>query len=605
MTQNVPTMVNKNYLFYLWVLRKLPLTLRSSPNFYFLTNTLAAVIFLLPIAALLWWLDNPFAAETCVAASVILMLNLLAWRFGLRMLWTHAVYQITLTGLILLNAAVTGGLTSAYLIFMGLVPLLAVFCMNRHWAIFWVVISFFVLLWLFIAQMQGWLPGDTPLKWQQLAQNFLCIIVLEITQVILVFVYDSAHAQSMHALNRTNRRLASTTQALKLADSHKDKFLAMVSHDMRTPLNAVIGYLGLLHDHREWNNESAGFVASAQHAATHLLTVINDLLDFSQIRLGQLILHPQVVNLPHVLQQTFDTLTHQAQEMQLDYKLSLDPQLPQWVRIDQNRLSQILINLLGNAIKFTPQGWVHMRASLTGQQGSPLLLVEVEDTGIGMTEEQQKHIFHPFIQVHDAQTALRMSEPMRGNGLGLAISQSLVKSHHGELGLTSRPGVGTTFTITLPLEIAAEPTLPTDQPPQADDSMDQTAMQLLVVDDNQVNRLLVTTTLLRHFPHAEIDQAENGQQALEKMRTHVYDLVLIDLVMPDIDGAQVAQQIRQEADKPMRDVPMVALTANVAQDALERCRLAGINHVLAKPFDRHMLIRVVRFLALNRQQGEL
>ncbi len=598
-------MANKNYLFYLWVLRKLPLELRSSQNFYFLINSLAAVVFLLPISILMWWLPNPFAAITCLVASALLLANLSAWRFGLPMLWSHAIYQITLIVLILSNAVLTGGLTSPYLVFMGLVPLLAVFCMDRQWAIFWVVLSFFSLLLMFFAQINGHLPMAELYSWQQLTQSFMCIMLLEITQVILVFVYDSAHSQSMHTLNRINKRLANASAALKLADSHKDKFLAMVSHDMRTPLNAVIGYLGLMHDNKQLNNESIGFVASAQNAAAHLLTVINDLLDFSQIRLGQLTLHPQVVDLPHVLQQTFDTLTHQAHEMQLGYKLTLAKNLPVWVRIDQNRLSQILINLLGNAIKFTSKGGVHMRASLIHMDDVPYLLVAVEDTGIGMTEEQQKHIFRPFIQVHDAQTALRMSEPMRGNGLGLAITQSLVKSHRGELGLSSQPGVGTTFTVKLPLEIAAEPQVPKNQTPQTDASLDQTALQLLVVDDNQVNRLLVTTTLLRHFPNAVIDQAENGQQALDKMLSHVYALVLIDLVMPDIDGAQVAQHIRQHANLPMRDMPMVALTANVAQDALERCRLAGINHVLAKPFDRHMLIRVVRFFALNQQKGEL
>ena len=550
-------------------------------------------------------LSKPVTAWSCLGAACVLLVNLCFWRYGLSMLWSHAMYQMTLISLILFNAAMNDGLMSIYMMFMGLVPLLAVFCMNRQWAIFWVVVSFFSMLAMFVAQINGILPMRETASWQDLVASFICIMVLEITQVILVFVYDSANAQSLHAMNRANRRLAATSQALTVADSHKDKFLAMVSHDMRTPLNAVIGYLSLAQDSKSLPKESMGFISSAQHAAAHLLTVINDLLDFSQIRLGQLTLNPQTINLTHVLQQTFHTLSHQAQEMQLDYRLTLAEDLPQWVSMDQNRLSQILINLLGNAIKFTPKGDVHMRASLIHRDDAPYLLVAVEDTGIGMTEEQQKHIFRPFIQVHDAQTALRMSEPMRGNGLGLAITQSLVKSHLGELGLTSQPGVGTTFTVKLPLEIAAEPQLPKDQLPQTDALLDQTALQLLVVDDNQVNRLLVTTTLLRHFPNAVIDQAENGQQALDKMLSHVYALVLIDLVMPDIDGAQVAQHIRQHANLPMRDVPMVALTANVAQDALERCRLAGINHVLAKPFDRHMLIRVVQFFALNQQQGEL
>jgi signal transduction histidine kinase/CheY-like chemotaxis protein len=476
--------------------------------------------------------------------------------------------------------------------------------MNRQWAIFWVVVSFFSMLAMFVAQINGILPMRETASWQDLVASFICIMVLEITQVILVFVYDSANAQSLHAMNRANRRLAATSQALKVADSHKDKFLAMVSHDMRTPLNAVIGYLGLAQDSKSLPKESMGFIFSAQHAAAHLLSVINDLLDFSQIRLGQLTLNPQTINLTHVLQQTFHTLSHQAQEMQLDYRLTLAEDLPQWVSMDQNRLSQILINLLGNAIKFTPKGHVHMHAKLVHADDGMRLSVSIEDTGIGMTAEQQERIYQPFIQVHDAQTALRLSEPMRGNGLGLAITMSLVKSHRGQLRLVSAPGEGSTFTVELPL-IPADAPLQSPATFNATVQQDDTALTLLVVDDNNVNRLLVTTTLLRNFPQAIIDQAANGQQALDLMQTHVYDLVLIDLIMPDLDGTEVVQQIRAHAAKPFSEVPVVALTANVAQDAVKRCREVGINHVLAKPFDRNMLIRTVRFYTVDHQQGEL
>ena len=597
-------MINRNYLFYLWVLRKLPLALRSSQNFYFLINASAAIIFLLPISLLMLTLSNPLAAWSCLGAACLLAFNLFLWRYGLSMLWSHTFYQMTLISLILFNAAMTDGLMSVYMMFMGLVPLLAVFCMNRQWAIFWVVVSFFSMLAMFGAQLNGLLPMRDSASWQDLAISFLCIMVLEITQVILVFVYDSANAQSLHAMNRANRRLAATSQALKVADSHKDKFLAMVSHDMRTPLNAVIGYLGLVQDSKPLPKESMGFISSAQHAAAHLLTVINDLLDFSQIRLGQLTLNPQTINLRQVLQQTFHTLSHQAQEMQLDYRLTLADDLPQWVSMDQNRMSQILINLLGNAIKFTPKGHVHMRAHAAHADNGMRLSVSIEDTGIGMTAEQQERIYQPFIQVHDAQTALRLSEPMRGNGLGLAITLSLVKSHRGQLRLVSSPGLGSTFTVELPLTIAEAP-LQSAAPFNALIQQDETVLKLLVVDDNNVNRLLVTTTLLRSFPHAVIEQAESGQQALGLMQSHVYDLVLIDLIMPDLDGTEVVQQIREHAAKPFSEVPVVALTANVAQDAVKRCREVGINHVLVKPFDRNMLIRTVRFYTVGHQQGEL
>jgi CheY-like chemotaxis protein/anti-sigma regulatory factor (Ser/Thr protein kinase) len=367
---------------------------------------------------------------------------------------------------------------------------------------------------------------------------------------------------------------------------------------MRTPLNAVIGYLGLLHDNKHLSDESKDFVNSAQHAATHLLTVINDLLDFSQIRLGQLTLHPQVINLPLVLRQTFHTLSNQAHEAQLDYQINISPQVPTWVLLDQNRLSQMLINLLGNAIKFTPKGHVHMQVSINATQQGLALVCRIEDTGIGMSPSQQERIYQPFTQVHDIATSLRLSEPMRGNGLGLAITHSLVKSHLGKLQLQSALGKGSVFTLVLPLTLSAEPADPKPAFNLAT-SQDMSPIHVLVVDDNDVNRLVVSTTLMRSFPNAVIEQAANGLQGLEKMQTTAYDLVLIDLVMPDMDGSEVVAQIRQSSPEPFRSVPVIALTANVAQDAIDRCNAAGVDEVLAKPFDRQTLIRAVRHYTVD------
>ena len=592
-------MNNPNYQFYLWVLRKLPPRLRSSQNFYFLLNSLGAVVFLIPIGPLMLWLQNPYAGWSCSISALILLVNIFVWRKGLSLVWVHAIYQTVLMFLIYYNAAMTYGVSSSMLVFMGVVPMLPVFTVGRNWAIFWVLLSFVLLAALLTAQLQGYLPMQPGQDWYNLMQSAVCIVVLEFTQIILVFVYDSANSQNLVLLRRKNIRLGKLSSALLTADSHKDKFLAMVSHDMRTPLNAVIGYLGLLHDNKHLSDESKDFVNSAQHAAAHLLTVINDLLDFSQIRLGQLTLHPQVINLPLVLRQTFHTLSNQAHEAQLDYQVDISPQVPTWVLLDQNRLSQMLINLLGNAIKFTPKGYVHMQVSINATQQGLDLVCRIEDTGIGMSPNQQERIYQPFTQVHDIATSLRLSEPMRGNGLGLAITQSLVKSHLGKLQLQSALGKGSVFTLVLPLTLSAEPADPKPAFNLAT-SQDMSPIHVLVVDDNDVNRLVVSTTLMRSFPNAVIEQAANGLQGLEKMQTTAYDVVLIDLVMPDMDGSEVVAQIRQTSPEPFRSVPVIALTANVAQDAIDRCNAAGVDEVLAKPFDRQTLIRAVRHYTVDQ-----
>ncbi len=592
-------MNNPNYRFYLWVLRKLPPRLRSTQNFYFLLNSFFAVVFLVPIGPLMLWLQNPYAGWSCSAAAVVLSANILLWRKGLSLLWVHGIYQTVLMFLIYYNAAMTYGVSATMLVFMGVVPMLPVFTVGRAWALFWVLLSFVLLGLLLALQLNDYLPIRAGLDWHNLMQSAVCIVVLECTQIILVFVYDSANSQNLANLHRKNIRLAKLSSALMIADSHKDKFLAMVSHDMRTPLNAVIGYLGLLGDNKQLSEESKDFVNSAQHAAAHLLTVINDLLDFSQIRLGQLTLHPQVINLPLVIQQTFHTLSNQANEAQLDYNIDIRPQVPTWVLLDQNRLSQILINLLGNAIKFTPKGNVHLHVSVANSNDTMELVCRIEDTGIGMSPGQQERIYQPFTQVHDTATSLRLSEPMRGNGLGLAITQSLVKSHFGRLQLQSALGKGSVFTLYLPITVSALPANPVPVFNLAT-SQDMSPIHVLVVDDNDVNRLIVSTTLMRSFPNAIIEEAANGQQGLDKMRLTVFDLALIDLVMPDLDGSEVVAMVRKSCPEPYRSVPVIALTANVAQDAIDRCKAAGVDEVLAKPFDRQTLIRAVRHYTVDK-----
>jgi signal transduction histidine kinase/CheY-like chemotaxis protein len=564
-----------------------------------LLNSFFAVVFLVPIGPLMLWLQNPYAGWSCSAAAVVLSANILLWRKGLSLLWVHGIYQTVLMFLIYYNAAMTYGVSSTMLVFMGVVPMLPVFTVGRAWALFWVLLSFVLLGLLLALQLNDYLPIRAGLDWHNLMQSAVCIVVLECTQIILVFVYDSANSQNLANLHRKNIRLAKLSSALMIADSHKDKFLAMVSHDMRTPLNAVIGYLGLLGDNKQLSEESKDFVNSAQHAAAHLLTVINDLLDFSQIRLGQLTLHPQVINLPLVIQQTFHTLSNQANEAQLDYSIDISPQVPTWVLLDQNRLSQILINLLGNAIKFTPKGHVHMHVSVATSNDTMELVCRIEDTGIGMSPGQQERIYQPFTQVHDTATSLRLSEPMRGNGLGLAITQSLVKSHLGRLKLQSALGKGSQFTLYLPITVSAQPADPVPAFNLAT-SQDMSPIHVLVVDDNDVNRLIVSTTLMRSFPNAIIEEAANGQQGLDKMRLTVFDLALIDLVMPDLDGSEVVAMVRKSCPEPYRSVPVIALTANVAQDAIDRCKAAGVDEVLAKPFDRQTLIRAVRHYTVDK-----
>lgn len=436
-------------------------------------------------------------------------------------------------------------------------------------------------------------------SWQNITFGVVMFSLMLLAQIVLVQTYDMAHEQQLRRLRQTNRRLEMLSRNLELAHAHKDQFLAMVSHEMRTPLNAVMGYLGLLISDKALPSNAVQYAQGANDSAAHLVTVINDLLDFSQIQQGKLVLSLQAINLRDLLTSTHQTLSPRAAQQGLGYTVTLAPNLPEWAMVDPHRLTQIMLNLLGNALKFTTAGHVRLHAEFQASATQPQhgwLCLSVQDTGRGIPESSLNDIFKPFVQLQTSDKHLRQGNALHGNGLGLAITRSLVQSHKGTLQVSSQVGLGSTFTVKLPIDVAAAPISRRN----ADITTHPAAMDLLVVDDHATNRLVATATIMRGLPNAHVDHAVNGTEALEKMRRHRYDLVLMDLIMPDLSGIEVVQRIRQETQPPMCDVPVVALTANLAEDAAQECLSLGFKQVLPKPFTRKALLQAIVQHALNQ-----
>jgi signal transduction histidine kinase/ActR/RegA family two-component response regulator len=435
-------------------------------------------------------------------------------------------------------------------------------------------------------------------SWQSMSFAAGMFSLMLFAQMILVQTYDTANEQHLRRLRQSNKRLEALSNNLKVANAHKDQFLAMVSHEMRTPLNAVTGYLGLLSSDSQLPQSAGQYVQGARNSASHLLTVINDLLDFSQIQQGKLVLSPQAVNLRDMLTSTHQTLSPRAIDQGLRYPLELDDSIPTWASLDPHRLAQIIINLLGNALKFTTQGHVVMRVNFDADSDKPKhgqLRISVEDSGRGIAPESLEAIFKPFVQLKISDNDLKAGNALHGNGLGLAITRSLVQSHKGTISVSSTPGVGSTFTVQLPIEEIAAPANRNTSSAVTHPA----ALDLLVVDDHLTNRLVASATIKRSLPNATIDQAVNGTEALEKMRRHRYDLVLMDLIMPDISGTEVVRRIQNDASHPNQDVPVIALTANVAEEAVNECMSLGFRDVLPKPFDREVLVNAILTHALK------
>ncbi|NBS09595.1 MAG: response regulator [Betaproteobacteria bacterium] len=583
-------MLSRNIIFF--IKDRLPVGMRTTQDIYFVVFVISALAFIIPTCPWFFALGQERAGISVAVVAVLVFLTLLAWRFfKLPLMWAQNIYQSNLLAVILYNAWYMGGLSSPVLVWLGVVPVLPLFtARSRVWVYIWMILSFSSVLGFYVIQTQGILPMQPHETVEDLAFRALMYAMLLITQLSLINSVDMLSESTLRHISRTNTRLNLLSIDLQKANAHKDQFLAMVSHEMRTPLNAVMGYLSLMSTDKRLPEDAVDFVKGAQNSAAHLLTVINDLLDYSQIQNGRVVLNPQVFNLHVMLHKTHSIFKPRANDLGLNYKLVISPTLPEWVRGDQHRLAQILINLLGNALKFTDKGHVTTQVDYeptARNEGD--LVIRVKDSGRGIPVEAQHKIFDPFVQLSQADGQAAPRDALRGNGLGLSITRTLVTSHGGTIGLHSEVGVGSEFRVDIPLPVAPAP--PKSVP--ALELIDHSAVKLLIVDDHAVNRMVATATIQRSMPNAQIDQAENGTEGLEKMSTTLYDLVLLDLVMPDIDGIEVMRRVRGTLAPPYRDVQVVALTANVAEEALKTCLAVGISEVMPKPFDRLTLVNTV------------
>jgi CheY-like chemotaxis protein len=342
-------------------------------------------------------------------------------------------------------------------------------------------------------------------------------------------------------------------------------------------MNAILGFNGVLRQELADQPQQVEVVDHIRRSTTHLLRVVNDILDFSQLQAGQFLLHEVDFELADLLQEALQTHQQKAMEKGLSWSGDLDPQLPQRVHADRQRLLQILRNLLDNALKFTANGSVQLRLLARQDQ----LRCEVIDTGRGIAQSQQAHIFSRFEQA-DVQT----TRTYGGTGLGLSICEKLVTLQGGQIGVISQPGQGATFWFQVPLKLAHTEQTPSTPAlaPLAED------LHILVVDDNSMNLMVARLQLQKCWPKAHIVTAESAAQALQLLEEQGFDVALIDMIMPDMDGMALTQQIRQRFPAMTARMPIIALTANTNPVDRQRCLDAGMDEVLAKPMDLSTLV---------------
>ncbi|MFT3700974.1 MAG: ATP-binding protein [Agriterribacter sp.] len=409
--------------------------------------------------------------------------------------------------------------------------------------------------------------------------NILIIIVLGCSIGIFWFIIDRLkHQQDLiFQLNESEKQVRESSRV-------KENFMANMSHEIRTPMNAILGFTNLLQQ-KQLDKEAKEFTGAIQKSGEGLLNIINDILDSSKIEAGMMRIESAPFNIRLLMDSVKVMFSEKIKDKNLTFGLYIKDDVPEQLTGDSMRLTQILVNLIGNAIKFTEKGSITITVENLGISNNIALThFTIADTGIGIEQKNIDTIFDRFQQAEDSTT-----RRYGGTGLGLSIVKDLVLLQKGDINVKSEPGSGTTFSFTIPYHVS----LSTSESLQQTDISVQNIPHLppcniLVAEDNEINQ-----SLMKHLLKSwgcTFDIVSNGKEAIEMLTLHNYDLVLMDIQMPFMDGYTTTRQIRAELNL---DIPVIAMTAHALRDEKEKCIASGMNDYISKPIDATRLLELI------------
>jgi signal transduction histidine kinase/CheY-like chemotaxis protein len=530
--------------------------------------------------------EGRYAFMAVIALSLVMLNAGVSAKRLLSFVCVYAAIHITLASWF------SQGILSPRINWLYLIPILMIYMVSRRAGWIWTGIVIVLQLVMSALTYLDVLPHNTPLNKTHEVYAFFVYFVTSSSLISLTLIYQGFSNKAIAEIKVRNDELEVKRQELQAISDIRDQFIASVSHELRTPMNAIMGFNDLLQSSQAANSKAMEVLQLTQQSGEHLLTVINDVLDYSQFQSGKLGIHPEPFELRKTVAHAMDLFDNRIKSMRLVFQSQIDEGLPAWVLADRHRLMQVLVNLLGNAIKFTQQGHVMLRVKQSNQS----LVFEVEDTGIGISEDQQAKVFERF-----SQATVQTQAVYGGNGLGLAISKRLVELMGGEIGVKSQLGHGSVFWFIVPL-VPAQAKVPEHVQHPRFANQQQHAWRFLIVDDVAMNRLLLRQILKLEYPQSLITEAEDGLAALQAINNEDFDLVFMDMVMPQMDGIEASKSIRSIVDRQGQRLPILGLSANVNSSDRERFIDAGADDFLLKPYDRQTLVEVTERLLFTAQQ---
>ena len=434
-----------------------------------------------------------------------------------------------------------------------------------------------------IIPSRGWIP-----RFYQI----MCIVISCIFSLLIATVFYLISSKK-HRERQYEAELEKSAEQAKNANEAKTRFLFNMSHDIRTPMNAIVGFSGLLEKNLQNERKAKEYLEKIQSSSNLLLRIINQVLEMARIESGTAVLQLKAEDMDALFHRVNTVFEEDVRKKNLQYHAVLDVR-HHYVVCDQTKLQEIMLNIISNAIKYTPEGhsiYVEVHEAVSENPSKIRYIFSCEDTGIGMSEEYLPHIYEEFSREHST-----TENKVPGTGLGLPIIKSMIELMGGSIQVESRQGIGTKFTIDLSFDIALK-----EEVYGSEDTIESSAIhtikgkRILLVEDNELNAEIAKTVL--EDVGALITRAENGQQALELFKEKpagTFDVILMDLMMPVMDGYTATRKIRELERSDAKTVPIIAMTANAFQEDAEKCIAVGMNAHLAKPLDIEKMKKTIK-----------